>query len=119
MNKILALLLAASCLTAVGQSEYCLDGTVWDEAMQGCVPESVDCEVEFDFDEDGYVGTGDLLTFLTAFGSSLVCCDADYNLLLRAISLGGESYDVVESQSSQQWHGSSIRCVKDWQQNWQ
>ena len=77
MNRFFTLLLAASCLTAVGQSEYCLEGTVWDEALQGCVPESVACEVEFDYDGDGYVGSGDLLAFLTAFGSSLVCCDAD------------------------------------------
>ena len=77
MNRFFTLLLAASCLTAVGQAEYCLEGTVWDEALQGCVPESVACEVEFDFDEDGYVGTGDLLTFLTAFGASFPDEDAD------------------------------------------
>ena len=65
MNRFFTLLLAASCLTAVGQSEYCLEGTVWDEALQGCVPESVACEVEFDYDGDGYVGSGDLLAFLT------------------------------------------------------
>jgi uncharacterized protein (TIGR02145 family) len=50
---------------------------VWDEALQGCVPESVACEVEFDYDGDGTVGTGDLLTFLTAFGASFPDEDAD------------------------------------------
>ena len=30
MNRFVTLLLAASCLTAVGQVTYCLDGTVWD-----------------------------------------------------------------------------------------
>ena len=77
MNRFFTLLLAASCLTAVGQSEYCLDGTVWDEALQGCVPESVACEVEFDYDGDGTVGSGDLLAFLTAFGASFPDEDAD------------------------------------------
>ena len=77
MNRFFTLLLAASCLTAVGQSEYCLEGTVWDEALQGCVPESVACEVEFDYDGDGYVGSGDLLAFLTAFGASFPDEDAD------------------------------------------
>ena len=77
MNRFLTLLLAASCLNAAGQSEYCLEGTVWDEALQGCVPESVACEVEFDYDGDGYVGSGDLLAFLTAFGASFPDQDAD------------------------------------------
>ena len=77
MNRFFTLLLAASCLTAVGQSEYCLEGTVWDEALQGCVPESVACEVEFDYDGDGTVGSGDLLAFLTAFGASFPDEDAD------------------------------------------
>ena len=77
MNRFFTLLLAAFCLTAVGQSEYCLDGTVWDEALQGCVPESVVCEVEFDYDGDGTVGSGDLLAFLTAFGASFPDEDAD------------------------------------------
>ena len=77
INRFFTLLLAASCLTAVGQSEYCLDGTVWDAALQGCVPESVACEVEFDYDGDGYVGSGDLLSFLTAFGASIPDEDAD------------------------------------------
>ena len=77
MNRFFTLLLAASCLTAVGQSEYCLEGTVWDEALQGCVPESVVCEVEFDYDGDGTVGSGDLLAFLTAFGASFPDEDAD------------------------------------------
>ena len=50
---------------------------MWDEALQGCVPESVVCEVEFDYDGDGTVGSGDLLAFLTAFGASFPDEDAD------------------------------------------
>ena len=57
--------------------QVCLDGTTWSEELQGCVPESVACEVEFDFDGDGYVGSGDLLAFLTAFGASFPDEDAD------------------------------------------
>ena len=50
---------------------------MWDEALQGCVPESVACEVEFDYNGDGTVGSGDLLAFLTAFGASFPDQDAD------------------------------------------
>ena len=77
MNRFFTLLLAASCLTAVGQSEYCLDGTVWDEALQGCVPESGACEVFSDLDENGSVGSGDLLSLLSAFGNTFPDVDAD------------------------------------------
>ena len=66
-----ALLLAASCLTAFGQSEYCLDGTVWDEALQGCVVDGqVDgCSLVYDGNNDGLVGSFDLIGFLTEFGA--------------------------------------------------
>ena len=60
MNRFFTLLLAASCLTAVGQSEYCLEGTVWDEMLQGCVP-TTECTLLADLDDNGNVGTTDLL----------------------------------------------------------
>ena len=47
MNRFFTLLLAASCLTAVGQSEYCLDGPF-------VVCASIDPE-GFDFYGDGFV----------------------------------------------------------------
>ena len=77
MNRFFTLLLAASCLTAVGQSEYCLDGTVWDATLGGCVPEVSACEVEFDFDGDSTVGSGDLLAFLGGFGDTIPDADGD------------------------------------------
>ena len=67
MNRFFTLLLAASCLTAVGQSEYCLDGTVWDEMLQGCVP-TTECTLLADLDDNGNVGTTDLLLLLSEFG---------------------------------------------------
>ena len=77
MNRFFTLLFAPLCLTAVGQSEYCLDGTIWDELLHGCIPEVAVCDVEFDFDGDGTVGSFDLLVFLGGFGTSFPDVDDD------------------------------------------
>ena len=63
MNRFFTLLLVASCLTAVGQSEYCLEGTVWDDELQGCVVAN-----PADINLDGCVQLNDLLDLLTAYG---------------------------------------------------
>ena len=76
MNRFFTLLLAASCLTAVGQSEYCLDGTVWDPTLGGCVLIE-DCTLLSDMDQDGLVGLGDLLVLLSEFGLSFQDYDQD------------------------------------------
>ena len=70
MRGLLTLLLVASCLTAVGQSEYCLEGTVWDDELQGCVSVILNSA---DINNDGCVQLGDLLALLTAYGN---CGDA-------------------------------------------
>ena len=76
MNRFFTLLLSASCLTAVGQSEYCLEGTVWDEMLQGCVP-TTECTLLSDLDDNGNVGTTDLLLLLSEFGLGLPDEDGD------------------------------------------
>ena len=63
-------------LTASSQSEYCLEGTVWDAALGGCVPEP-NCLLASDLNGDGVVGAGDLLSFLSEFGGSFPDDDAD------------------------------------------
>ena len=76
MNRFFTLLLAASCLTAVGQSEYCLEGTVWDEELGGCVP-TEDCTLLSDMNQDGLVGLSDLLVLLGEFGLAFQDDDQD------------------------------------------
>ena len=65
MNRFFTLLLAASYLPAVGQSEYCLEGTVWDDDLGGCVSVILNSA---DINNDGCVQLGDLLDLLTAYG---------------------------------------------------
>ena len=73
MNRFFTLLLAASCLTAVGQSEYCLDGTVWNEEMGGCVIDEEYCGWQPDGNGDNLIGVNDLLDLLGVYG------DTDYD----------------------------------------
>ena len=68
MNRFLTLLFATSCLTAVGQSEYCLDGTVWDDALQGCIVANPS-----DSNFDGCVQLADLLDLLGVYGTCGDC----------------------------------------------
>ena len=114
MNRFLTLLFATSCLTAVGQSEYCLDGTVWDDALQGCIVANPS-----DSNFDGCVQLADLLDLLGVYGTcgdcgegcslanaSSTCVDgaciiescndgfADYN---------GEAFDGCESVEVLPW----------------
>ena len=51
-------------------SSACGPFTVWDESQGGCVPEFVEGACFFDTDENGSVGTGDLLDLLSAFGQA-------------------------------------------------
>ena len=51
MKHLLTLSLLVILQLGWAQSEYCLDGTIWDAALGGCVPEVLlAC---FDFDGDG------------------------------------------------------------------
>ena len=76
MKHLLTLSLLAILQVGWAQSEYCLDGTVWDAAVGGCIPES-NCLLDSDLDGDGVVGTGDLLLLLTEFGGSFPDADSD------------------------------------------
>ena len=76
MKHLLTLSLLAILQMGWAQSEYCLDGTVWDDALGGCVPES-DCLLASDLDGDGSVGSSDLLSFLSEFGAGFPDADSD------------------------------------------
>ncbi|MGB0248094.1 MAG: hypothetical protein ACPGAB_06180, partial [Flavobacteriales bacterium] len=51
-------------------SSACGPFTVWDEIQGICVPEVLEPECYFDTDENGSVGTGDLINLLSAFGQA-------------------------------------------------
>ena len=77
MKHLLTLSLLAIFQLGWAQSEYCLNGTVWDAALGGCVPEAEQCDLQYDFNGDGIVGAGDLLMFLTGFGATIIDADLD------------------------------------------
>ena len=77
MKHLLTLSLLAILQLGWAQSEYCLDGTVWDAALGGCVPEVLACGFDTDLDGDGAVGSSDLLALLTDYGFVVVDDDSD------------------------------------------
>jgi uncharacterized protein (TIGR02145 family) len=77
MKHVLTLFLVACSCIVSAQSEYCLDGTVWDAALGGCVPEVLACGFDTDLDGDGAVGSSDLLALLTDYGFVVVDDDSD------------------------------------------
>ena len=68
-----------TCLLPNGEgcNTTCLDGTVYDEALEGCVPEVQPCGFASDLDNDGAVGSSDLLSLLTEYGLGIVDEDSD------------------------------------------
>lgn len=79
MKRIVLTILFA-CVSILGlysQSEFCLDGTVWNEQQGGCVPEVFVCGFDSDLDGDGSVGSSDLLQLLSEFGYLVPDADAD------------------------------------------
>ena len=51
----------------------CLEGTVWDAELGGCIPIEATCPEDLDF--DGVVGVNDLMELLSAFGTD--CAPAE------------------------------------------
>ena len=101
MNRFFTLLLAASCLTAVGQSEYCLEGTVWDDELQGCVVAN-----PADINLDGCVQLNDLLDLLSAYGD----CGAEESPSLCGDPLEYQGYDYETVQIGEQcWFAENLR----------
>ena len=77
MKHLLTFSLFATLQMGWAQSEYCLDGTVWDATLGGCVPEALACGFDTDLDGDGAVGSSDLLALLTDYGFVVVDDDSD------------------------------------------
>ena len=103
MSRFFTLLLAASCLTAVGQSEYCLEGTVWDDELGGCVSVILN---SVDINNDGCVQLGDLLDLLTAYGD----CGDEESAWQCGDPLEYQGYDYATVLIGQQcWFAENLR----------
>ena len=89
MNRFFTLLLAASCLTAVGQTGYCLEGTVWDSDLGGCVSQN-----SADINNDGCVQLNDLLDLLGAYNG---CADEQSSWQCgESLRYQGYNYETVQ-----------------------
>ena len=103
MNRFFTLLFAASCLTAVGQSEYCLEGTVWDDELGGCVSVILNSA---DINNDGCVQLGDLLDLLTAYGD----CGDEESAWQCGDPLEYQGYDYATVPIGEQcWFAENLR----------
>lgn len=87
----------------------CLEGTVWDAELGGCIPLDTSCPHDLDF--DGVVGVNDLMALLSAFGtdcpspeepatSEFTCGDA--------VSYHGYDYATVQI-GEQCWFAENLR----------
>ncbi len=61
---LLGLFFGAACSVASGQAEYCLEGTVWDNDLGGCV-----VALPTDSNFDGCIQLSDLLGLLGSYGN--------------------------------------------------
>ena len=104
MKLLLTILFCASYYAAVGQSEFCLDGTVWNEALQGCVPYNPS-----DLDQDGCVGMSDLIGHLSVLGTGCIDPTVDWQCgeLFR---YQGYCYETVQI-GSQCWFADNLRVT--------
>ena len=64
---------SGTCLPLEGcaaSESACGPNTVWDADLGLCIPETLQASCYFDVDQDGFVGTTDLLEFLSAYSQS-------------------------------------------------
>lgn len=119
MNRIL---LSFSCLLSVNaviqaQSEFCGDGTLWDDASQTCVIDStqfscltqpIDNSCYFDVSGNGVVGPEDLLSFLASFAST---CEANLPPWACGDPLQYQGYDYATVLIGEQcWFAENLRA---------
>ena len=119
MNRIL---LSFSCLLSVSaviqaQSEFCGEGTLWDDASQTCVIDStqftcltqpIDNSCYFDVSGNGVVGPEDLLSFLASFAST---CEANLPPWACGDPLQYQGYDYATVLIGEQcWFAENLRA---------
>ena len=103
MKRLITSMLVALCLQAVGQSEFCLEGTVWDDELGGCVGVLLNSA---DINNDGCVQLGDLLDLLTAYGD----CSAQESAWQCGDPLEYQGYDYTTVLIGEQcWFAENLR----------
>ena len=82
--------------------EYCKEGTVWDEAVQGCIVAN-----PADINLDGCVQLNDLLDLLSAYGD----CGAEESAWQCGDPLEYQGYDYATVQIGEQcWFAENLRA---------
>ena len=89
----------------------CLEGTVWDAELGGCIPMGASCPEDLDF--DGVVGVNDLMELLSAFGTD---CPEPEEPETTEFSCGDpvnyHGYDYATLQIGEQcWFAENLRSV--------
>ena len=87
------------------ECHYCLAGTVWDEELQGCVPDNPS-----DLNHDGCVDVNDFMGHLAAFGGG---CDGNLQTSLWQCGdpLEYQGYDYATVQIGEQcWFAENLRA---------
>ena len=87
----------------------CLEGTVWDAELGGCIPMGASCPEDLDF--DGVVGVNDLMELLSAFGTD---CPEPEEPETTEFSCGDpvnyHGYDYATVQIGEQcWFAENLR----------
>ena len=81
--------------------QYCIDGTIWNEELQGCVHGQ-----SADIDNDGCVQLGDLLDLLAAYGD----CGQEESAWQCGDPLEYQGYDYETVQIGEQcWFAENLR----------
>ena len=82
--------------------EYCIDGTIWDEELQGCVHGQ-----SADINNDGCVQLNDLLDLLSAYGD----CGSEESAWQCGDPLEYQGYDYETVQIGEQcWFAENLRA---------
>ena len=109
MKQILAILLLCAGVTGYGQGQpcvadsCCLEGTIWDEVLGGCVVANVS-----DTDFDGCVGINDFLVHLSNFG--IGCGPEPTWACGDLLEYQGYAYETVQI-GEQCWFAENLRTV--------
>ena len=109
MRQLLLILLLNATLAGYGQGQpcvadsCCLEGTIWDEVLGGCVVANVS-----DTDFDGCVGINDFLVHLSNFGSG--CGPEPAWACGDPLEYQGYDYETVQI-GEQCWFAENLRCL--------
>ena len=100
-----ALLNGSECADTSNACGYCLEGTKWDESLQGCVPDNPS-----DLNRDGCVDVQDFMGHLSAFGDG---CNGNPQTFIwqcgDPLEYQGYNYNTVQI-GEQCWFSENLRA---------